>query len=221
MGIEYYAFALFITALICIIAIIFKVLFANVKRQKKLLDERESEVLRLYGTIETIMEEFSDQVKASMDEIKASETRATAKISEAQASAAKMSAFEIPPELEKKEQIVEKVQLPRTEPFSANRIRAAEEVLERAERIVKHDLIVNEEVLGPEPEKLPQNNVVFQKFFDDAADGPPPTHESITGAPSKNEKILELAGEGRTDIEIARQLGITRSEVQLITSLTR
>ena len=221
MGIEYYAFALFITALICIIAIIFKVLFANVKRQKKLLDERESEVLRLYGTIETIMEEFSDQVKASMDEIKASESRATTQISESVAQAQNSAVFEIPPELEKKEQIIEKVQLPRTEPFSANRIRAAEEVLERAERIAKHDLVVNEEVAIAEPEKVPQNTIVFQKFFDDAVDAPPQPPESPRGAPSKNEKILELANEGKTDIEIASQLGITRSEVQLITSLTR
>lgn len=211
MGIEYYAFALFVAALICVIAIVFKVLFANVKRQQKMLDERETQILQLYNTIETIMEEFGDQVKASMDEIKALEHRATAHI----------SAFELPPELEKKEKVLDKVQLPRTEPLTANRMRAAGEVLERVERIIKHDVIVNENEAAPPPEKTQKNGVVFQKFFDDAADGPPQDYESLTGAPTRNEKILELAGEGKSDIEIASKLGITRNEVQLITSLTR
>ena len=210
MGIEYYLFALFIAALICIIALVFKVLFANVKRQQKLLDERETQILQLYNTIETIMDEFGDQVKASMDEIKALEHRATANI----------SAFELPPGLEKKDQIFDKVQLPRTEPLTANRIRAAGEVLERAERIIKQDVIVNEEAAAP-PESPPQNTAVFQKFFDDAADGPPQDYEKISGAPTKNEKIRALADEGKTDVEIASKLGITQSEVQLVTSLTR
>jgi len=211
MGIEYYLFALFIAALICVIAIVFKVLFANVKRQQKMLDERETQILQLYNTIETIMEEFGDQVKASMDEIKALEHRATANI----------SAFELPPALEIKEQVFDKVQLPRTEPLTANRIRAAGDVLERAERIIKHDVIVNEEAAAPKPENNQQNTAVFQKFFDDAADGPPQDYDSLTGAPSKNEKIRALADEGKTDVEIASTLGITQSEVQLVTSLTR
>jgi len=210
MSIEYYLFALFIAALICIIAIVFKVLFANVKRQQKMLDERETHILQLYNTVETIMEEFGDQVKASMDEIKALEHRATANI----------SAFELPPGLEKKDQIFDKVQLPRTEPLTANRIRAAGEVLERAERIIKQDVIVNEEVAVPS-ESPPQNTAVFQKFFDDAADGPPQDYEKISGAPTKNEKIRALADEGKTDVEIASKLGITQSEVQLVTSLAR
>jgi len=210
MSIEYYLFALFIAALICIIAIVFKVLFANVKRQQKMLDERETHILQLYNTVETIMEEFGDQVKASMDEIKAVEHRATANI----------SAFELPPGLEKKDQIFDKVQLPRTEPLTANRIRAAGEVLERAERIIKQDVIVNEEVAVPS-ENPPQNTAVFQKFFDDAADGPPQDYEKISGAPTKNEKIRALADEGKTDVEIASKLGITQSEVQLVTSLAR
>ena len=210
MGIEYYLFALFIAALICIIALVFKVLFANVKRQQKLLDERETQILQLYNTIETIMDEFGDQVKASMDEIKALEHRATANI----------SAFELPPGLEKKDQIFDKVQLPRTEPLTANRIRAAGEVLERAERIIKQDVIVNEEAAAP-PDTSQQNTAVFQKFFDDAADGPPQDYEKISGAPTKNEKIRALADEGKTDVEIASKLGITQSEVQLVTSLAK
>ncbi|MCL2248412.1 MAG: hypothetical protein FWC13_04015 [Oscillospiraceae bacterium] len=211
MGIEYYVFALFIAALVCIVALVFKVLFSNVKRQQRMLDERETQILHLYNTIETIMEEFSDQVKVSMDEIKALEYRATSQI----------AAFQLPPELERKEQVLDKVQIPRTEPLTANRIRAAGEVLDRAERIIKHDLIVNEEVAIPQQEPPAQNAGVFQKFFDDAADGPPQEFELKNGTPSRNDQIMALAKEGKTDVEIASKLGITRNEVQLITRLTR
>jgi len=211
MGIEYYAFALFIAALVCIVALVFKVLFSNVKRQQRMLDERETQILHLYNTIETIMEEFGDQVKVSMDEIKAAQYRATSQI----------AAFNLPPELERKEKVLDKVQVPRTEPLTANRIRAAGEVLERAERIIKHDLIVNEEAAVPPPEPAPQSAGVFQKFFDDAVDAPPQEFETVNGTPSRNDKIMALAKEGKTDIEIASSLGITRNEVQLITSLTK
>jgi hypothetical protein len=210
MGIEYYAFALFIAALVCIVALVIKVLFSNVKRQQRMLDERETQVLQLYNTIETIMEEFDDQVKVSIDEIKALEYRATSQI----------AAFSLPPEPERKEQVLDKVQAPRTEPLAANRIRAAGEVLERAERIIKHDLIINEEVAAP-PEPSVQNTGVFQKFFDDAAETPSQDFEIKTGTPTKNDQIMALAKEGKTDVEIASKLGITRNEVQLITSLTR
>ena len=209
IGIEHYAFATFIAVLICIVAVIFKVLFANVKRQQKLLDERETQILQLYNAIETIMEEFGDQVKASMDEIKAAEYRAITQ----------MKALELSQKLEQTEQRFDKAQLPKTEPPGANQVKAAEKVLDRTERVLKHDYLINEEALKVQSEKKQQNSAVFQKFFDDAADAPPVDYNKLTGAPTKNEKIKALAEEGKTDIEIARHLGITAGEVQLITSL--
>jgi len=205
IGIEYYAFALFIAALICIIAIIIKVLFSNTKAKQKLLDERESQILQLYNTVETIMEEFNDQVKAATEELKEYEHRATSH----------SAAFDLPPQLEKKEQVIEK--LPRTLPLDANRIRVAGEVLERAERIIKNDVIMNP---VPPPVKE-ETGAVFQKFFDESAEAPPPPDLSDTsGAQSRSTAILTLAGEGKTDGEIARELGITRNEVQLVVGLT-
>ena len=76
MNLEYYLFALFIAALICLIAIICKVLFADVKRQKKLLDEQESKILQLYTSVETMMEEFNEQIKMTTNELKDLEYRA-------------------------------------------------------------------------------------------------------------------------------------------------
>ena len=69
MGIQYYAFALFVSGLICLIAILCKVLFADFRRQHKLLDEKETKLLELYRTVEGIMEELSDQSKATMEEL--------------------------------------------------------------------------------------------------------------------------------------------------------
>ena len=206
MGLEYYAFALFIAGLVCVVAIVFKVLFSNVKRQRKLLDERESQILQLYTSVETLIEEFNDQIKITTDELKEHEFRATAHI----------SAFDLPPELEKKEQILDK--LPRTLPFDANRIKVAGEVLERAERIIKSDSII-----PPAPPEKEESGAVFQKFFDDTAEASPSTQSISASASvkSRSEMILALADEGKSDIEIASELGITQNEVQLVIGLKR
>jgi len=210
MGIEYYAFALFVSGLICVIAIICKVLFSNVKRQQKLLDERESQILQLFSSVETLMEEFNDQIKLTTDELKEYEYR----------SAQQMPVFELPPELEKKEQILDK--LPRTLPLDANRIRVAGEVLERAERIIKNDNIVNPASPPPPPEKE-EPQPIFQKFFEETAEATQPLQFEDTrpNVQSRSEKILTLADEGKTDVEIASELGITRNEVQLVVGLKR
>jgi len=215
MGIEYYAFALFVAGLVCIIAIICKVLFGNVRRQKKLLDERESQILQLYTSVETLMEEFNEQVKLTTNELKAHEYRATSQ----------MPAFELPPELEKKEQVLEK--LPRSLPFDANRIKVAGEVLERAERIIKSDAIVSPSsgTGGSGAMQKGDNAPVFQKFFEDTVEStppPPPTaEEKKATVRTRTDMILELANEGKSDVEIASELGITRNEVLLVIGLRK
>jgi len=211
MGIEYYAFALFVAGLICAIAIICKVLFADVKRQQKLLDEKESQILQLYTSVETLMEEFNDQIKLTTAEFKEFEYRATSHI----------TAFDLPPELEKKEKAIER--LPRNSPLDANRMKAAGEVLERAERIVKSETATQ---VSPLPLKKGSNGAVFQSFFDETADAPPPPNPvkaPVVSYPkdtqSRSETILYLAAEGKSDAEIASELGITRNEVQLVIGL--
>jgi FtsZ-interacting cell division protein ZipA len=235
MGLEYYVFALFIAALICIIALICKVLFSNVKRQRKMLDDRESQILQLYTSAETLMEEFNEQVKMTTDELKELETRANTQVMQAQKAqqiqqaqqmqqmqqsqqttqSANLAAFELPPELEKKEQLLDK--LPRTLPLDANRIRIAGEVLERAERIIK-----SENVPPAPPQEKENTGAVFQKFFDDTAESTPlPPTVRASRAQTRTEEILELAAEGKTDVEIASRLGITRNEVLLVVGLKK
>jgi len=216
IGIGHYAFALFIAGLVSGVAILCKMLFSNIKMQKKMLDEQESKILQLYTSVETLMEEFDDQVKMISAEIKEHEKKTTSL----------NSVFDLPPELEKKEQILEK--LPRTLPLDANRRKAAGEMLERAERIIKNDSAASavQSVSIPAP-KEDNGGAVFQKFFDDSADAlPPPETVRTSSAPSPNvqsrsETILALAEEGKNDADIASELGITRNEVQLVTALKR
>ena len=213
MDMQYYAFALFVAALVCLIAVLFKLLFAGVKRQRKLLDEKESELLRLYRTVESIMEDFNDQIKAAIDEIKEYESRA----------AAHMAAVTIRQEQEKKAEApkppeIEAPAMAMT--VDSSRIRAASEVLERAER-----MIINS--AGKDGAAAKNNGNAskntrgegIQRLFDDTA-GEPQTEEPETA--SKNKRmgsILALAQEGKTQAQIAQELSITQNEVMLVIGL--
>ena len=208
MSIEYYAFALFIAGLVCLIAILVKVLFSDLRRQHKLLDEKETKLLQLYNTVESIMEEFTDQAKITTDEIKEYEGRV----------AMRASALTLPPDQIRSEQIIEKLPV-RPVAVDSDKIMAASEVLGRAERIIKSE--APKAVAEVAPKAAPPSGEVFQSFFDDTAAEPPaPMSPDTRSKQSRNEKILTLAEAGKTDAQIAAELGITRNEVRLIIDLT-
>ena len=210
MSIDYYAFALFIAVLICLIAIILRVLFANVRRQRKLLDEKETKLLQLYRTVENIMEEFNDQISTAMDDIKEHETRAAEHI----ASMSRQQEQVQPEETTQQPQQTDKPSKAMT--VDSSRIRAASEVLERAERMIKS---------GPgkktAPAAISNGGGVIQRLFDDSP-GEQQDEDAETGPQAKFEKrdsILAFAKEGRTYAQIARELGITQNEVKLVIEL--
>ena len=224
IDIGYYAFALFIAALICLIAILFKVLFSDVKRQNKLLDEKETKLLQLYQSVESVIEEWNDQVKATIEDIKEQESRAAKRL------AAMGAPKEAPPHHEPPER------LPRAERAESSRLRAAGEMLARAERIVKNDALKAPATHNAQNAQNAQNahyasnaqnggdnGSVFQRFFDDAASQQPPIAAEAPPSPqqSKNEAILALAEEGKTEAQIASELGVTRNEVKLVIGLTK
>ena len=201
-------FAVYIAALICLIAFILKVLFGNVRSHRKLLDEKEEKLLQLYRTVESIMEEFTDQIKTAMDDIKEYESRA----------AEHMASLSRPPEAamdEEKEKPARTENPKKTMTIDSSRIRAASEVLERAERMVKSssgkriDYVVGNE-----------DREVIQRLFDDDT-----TLEAQSGSAETQEKhkrresILALAEDGKTHAQIARELGITQNEVKLVIGL--
>jgi len=201
--IEYYAFALFITGLICLIAILCKALFSNVKRQYKLLDEKETKLLQLYQTVESIMEDFDDQAKAAIEEIKDYEHNAAM-------NAATALLMREPARREEPEK------LQRADRMDPNRMRAASEMLARAEWIVRNDAMKSH--AAP---PAGDNGATFQHIFDEAAGGEPEYAAEPPVKPTRSETILSLAEEGKTEAQIARELGITQNEVKLVIELKR
>ena len=211
MGLEYYAFALFIAGLISLIAILLKMLFSNVKKQYKLLDEKETKLLQLYQTVEGIMEEWGDQVKTTMEEIKEHEMRSAAR-----AAAFAMAPAPTPPPPPPESARAGATERPsRSERVDSTRLRAASEVLARAERIIKNDTLKN-----PAVTVSSANGAVFQRLFDETVADKSGEQTEATAQQIRNEAILSLAAEGKTDGQIASELGITRNEVKLVIGLT-
>ena len=212
--VQHYAFALFITGLICLIAILFKILFSGAKRQHKLLEEKEAELLGLYHTVEELVEQFSDQMNEAIEEIKELENRAIARVAQYTPPTPAGAPSAIMPEHMKYE-FSEAPQ--RAETPDSSRIRAANEVLARAERMVKKD--VRKKPL-PVTAVTPEKGSVFQRIIDVAADEPLAVPYAEAKPPAakqeRNEAILALKDQGKTVANIARELGITQNEVKLV-----
>jgi hypothetical protein len=208
MGIEYYAFALFITGLVCLIAIICKVLFGSVNRKNKLLDEKETKLLQLYQTVESIMEDFNDLVKAAADEIKEYERRASL-----------ISASLAQPSVElRKIEPAQAERLPRTERTDTNKPRGSNRSLVKSERTAKSDAQTQK---GYVTSAKSDDGMEFQRYYDETLMQAPPTAAEINRIQTRSETILALAEDGKTDAQIARELGITQNEVRLIIGINK
>ena len=219
MGIEYYAFALFITALVCLIAILIRMLFGDVRRQRKLLDEKESKLLKLYQTVESIMDEFNDQAKSSMEEIKEFESRAAILSANLAAQHRPPPAPPPQPPARPPEIVVRESEeriSPRSMKIDSSRIRAASEVLERAERMIRS----NTQRTSVSPEKK-DNETVFQRIIDETVGHMPVSvsEEQADQPKTTHNRILEMSAEGKTVAQIAKKLGITQNEVMLVIGL--
>ena len=219
MGVEHYAFALFVTAMICVVAVLFKLLFADVRRQKKLLDEKESELLAIYRTVENIMEEFADHVKAVMEEIQKHEDRLAELAANPSphlvVSSQSSPAWSADDSSESVNMsLLEKLPRSMTVEASAykeNRIRAAGEVIERAGKVIKNDKAKSSGVNGAS-----ENSPAFQRFLDDSLSKAQTVNPVTAAKQKRNETILALAKQGKTITQIAEELSITQNEVKLI-----
>ena len=206
IGIEYYAFILFVAAIICLIAILLRLLFANTRKQRKLLDEKESKLLQLYRTVESIMDNFAEQIKTSMDDIKEYESRAAKHMADLMKQRAEMEEKkqEKPPQPEKPAMAMT---------VDSSRIRAASEVLERAERMIKNSPVKKNSASAAD------GGGVIQRLFDDTVGEQPAAGQEKQAVSKRRESILALAQEGKTHAQIARELGITQNEVKLVIGL--
>ena len=217
MGVQYYAFALFVAALISLVALIFKLLFANVRRQHKDMKEKEEKLLQLYRSVENIMEEFNDQVKTAMEDIKECEERAAAHINHMANTAHTAKKQETPQRKEETEHQQKPERQGRSMTVDSSIIRAASEVLERAERMVKNGA---EKSTAPPAGKASVNGEVIQRLFDDTIGEQQIAGPEAQAMRKKRESILALAQEGKTHAQIAQELGITQNEVKLVIGLT-
>ena len=89
-------------------------------------------------------------------------------------------------------------------------------MLERAERIIK-----SETLKPPDSTGKGNSGVVFQRFFDETAGEPQEETPARMDKQSRKEAILALAAEGKTEAQIASELGITRNEVKLVIGLKK
>ena len=69
MEMNYYLFASYLFVLICVLVIVCKYLFADVKRQRKMLDEKEKQLLDTFRTLEDAMDDYYALVEQAKDEL--------------------------------------------------------------------------------------------------------------------------------------------------------
>jgi hypothetical protein len=160
------------------------------------------------------MDEFNDLAKVSVDELDIKFRTAPERISEQEANASKRVASMLsqpePANIER----VERLQ--RAEAVAeAGRMKAASDVLARAERIIKSEDLKKTAVASKK-----ESGVVFQNLFDELVEDPVtlPVAE-LPSKPAKRDSVIALYDKGKTIAQIARELGITQNEVQLIIGL--
>ena len=174
MGYEYYLFAVFIAFLVSIVLLLSKHLFSDIKRQNKLLDEKESNLLRLYQTVEEAMAEFDDLVSESKEEIDG----AYKKLS---------SVFEMAA-------VVPVIQ----EAPPGDRPAADEDApAKKSPRSGRKEMEFGQ---------------LLENYTGDAGG-------ERSGPMGRREVILDLAAQGKSNAEIARELNITQNEVGLVIDL--
>ena len=222
MGFEYYVFALFITGLLCLLAVLCRLLFGGMRRRQKLLDEKEESLLKLYNTVESIIEDFTDQSRAAIEEIKELESRAAMKTVLAAPNTATGQAPSEPSAKEDKEPVQKRraseegFSTSQSMKVDSSRIRAAGEVLERAERMIKSSA----QKTAPAPART-GGGAVFQRIIDEAVEDIPDYEDNGQANQQKttHSRILEMSQEGKSVSQIARSLGITQNEVMLVIGL--
>ena len=227
---DMYIFALFIFGLVCLTAILCRILFFNAgrdaKRQNALLDEKEQKMLKLYQSIETIAEDFEDNVKIATDEIREIENRTIKIVAQlkaqdetvreaAAAAAAAAVAAAVPAQPQTHpEPASMRINGTKTMTVDSTRFKAAGEVLERAERMV-----IGGKPKNSESRVRSVNGLEFQRIIDETVIEQYPSEPELTEKQKRTNEILSLSSEGKSVAQIARKLGITRNEVDLVIGL--
>ncbi|NLT57759.1 MAG: hypothetical protein GXX99_02215 [Clostridiales bacterium] len=176
---ERYLYTLFVFALAGLLLLLHRRIGSDVRRQKKLLDERETGILKRYAGLEDAMDEFAGTVAASQEEL----CRQVDELQRLLAQARGQVGASLPAA---------------AEPPARGRVWEVQEP----------------------PDEAPAAEGGFQLLFEQAAErpaGPEPARASAT----RYERIKALALEGLQRPQIARELGITQNEVDLVIGIGR
>lgn len=175
MGIEYYLFASYVFLLIAVLLVIGKRMFADVKRQKRMLDAKEKKLLRTFQTLEDAMDDFYDLVEESKKEFAEKRDKLDILVTD-------------PSNV-----LHEITEVPKAAPKSAPLLEPKQPLANSV---------------------LPASNN-FEQLFDQLAEKNPTPLYALHG------KILSLANKGNTRSEIAKQLKITQTEVELVIGMNK
>ena len=193
MGFQYYLFAFYIFLLVLVLMFLYNYYFSDIKRQKKLLDEKESKLLRLYQTLEDVLDEYYDTAATAKREI--SET-------------------------------MNEINLKSGELFED----IATFANETADRRVpmRRPVQVNMAPQSPPPVNVEsvqtapiQSNseapvIDFKAILQGSEENAQPSLRQKT----TNQRIIELVQEGKSRAQIAQELNITQSEVDLVIGIS-
>jgi hypothetical protein len=182
----YYLFAFFVFILVCLVLLLWRFLFAGLKRERIYLEHKEEE---LHVLLQTLRKEADDFFYLAADK--------TAEISdERKRIAALISGFTLPQSAENEPAAVrysEPEPVVQAAPF--NEFRKAIE-----EAVIKQ----NEPPPAPViPKVEPTDSALIN-----------PVKPEVKN--SKREQITELLDSGKDAVQVAKELGITRNEVDLV-----
>jgi len=199
MKLEYYLFAFFIFCLLCMLVTLCRVLFSDVKRQRKLLDEKEGKLLRLYSGLEDAMEEFNDAVEATKAEWESQRKLLQSMIEQV------------------KEGEHRSVDPPSQTPqvFGRRGQAAQRSSNEGTVHVVRDEqsrVQIDKERNGVDA-LIPADRQEESMTDDTQAGTPKPL--------TRHESILDLAEKGTSRNQIAKTLGITQNEVDLVIGIER
>ena len=181
-----YGFALFIFILACLFAMLCKYLFARSKMHMMMLNEKEKKLLTFYSTLEDMMDEFNGSVLKANNEIE--------------------------------QQVAEMLNIAST--VRAN-VQAASSVLPAPQRqapATQTSATQANTWQMPQPTSAPVNNTGYEtpKFTPFAVTTLAEAEEGKDNRAGRHARILALWQHGYTRAQIARELSITLSEVDLV-----
>jgi hypothetical protein len=207
-----FAIILLVIVNICTIAFLSKYIFSDLKRQSRDFGEKAAELLKMYEGVEDFMETFYTESGALKSELEA----LTAEVEAMKAGAPAKSARAVSAPAAEREE-TETMPVPETTPVPVQEEAAAKRPRPSEPR--KWDLF---EAISREASAGLETATAADS--DSAADPAPGENaagevQDDAGAPmreSKLEGVIRLYREGKTHSQIAKKLGVTKNEVDLI-----